>query len=72
MNEIRATIEKVAEGFPAESDDYIILRITSALGVVDIRVLRSEFLLCVLDLTGDEIIIDKTTTYKIRKGEGIK
>jgi hypothetical protein len=69
MNEVKAKIEKVAQGFPAESEDYVVLRITSALGVVDIQVSRAEFLLCVIDLMGDEVQIDEVTTYTIKKVE---
>ena len=32
METIRANIERVAQGFPSDREDYIILRITTALG----------------------------------------
>ena len=67
METIRANIERVAQGFPSDREDYIILRITTALGANDIEVPRTDFLMCVIDLIGEEIQIDETTTYTIRK-----
>jgi hypothetical protein len=71
MEFVKAKIERIAQGSclgkGIDADEYVVLRVTTALGVTDLEVDKAEFLRCVLGLFDSSIQVEEKTTYTIIK-----